>query len=298
MEVSEILVNVVFYAFAAVVVIGAFFVAWSRNIVRSAFSLLAVLFGVAALYALMKADFIAAAQILIYVGGILVLIIFAVMLTHRITDVNVSNESTHGPAAFLGSLSLFAVIGLIILSAARWDRIRGPEGRPAKAGAVEVELLQYQADGKTGLAWGGNTVEDRVWLEVRAVRMPGKWEQVRFEAASVGDQKDPVTVTAPLDEDGRARAELKDLLTVGEGGRREEVRMRWKAVFRGPSGETVIEFTRDGAGPHFAVYDGITEPVAWALMGPYLLAFEVVSVLLLAALVGAAFLARKEVRVE
>jgi hypothetical protein len=48
----------------------------------------------------MKADFIAAAQVLICVGGILVLIIFAVMLTHRITDVKLSNDSTPGPAAF------------------------------------------------------------------------------------------------------------------------------------------------------------------------------------------------------
>ena len=99
MEISEIVLNVVFYVFAAIVVCSAVAVAWNKNIVRSAFSLLGVLFGAAALYAIMKADFIAAAQILIYVGGIMVLIIFAIMLTHRITDVKVSNESTPGPAA-------------------------------------------------------------------------------------------------------------------------------------------------------------------------------------------------------
>ena len=46
----------------------------------------------------------------------------------------------------------------------------------------------------------------------------------------------------------------------------------------------------------FTVYRGVTEPAARALAGPYLFAFESISVLLLAALVGAAFLARKEVR--
>ena len=121
MEISEIVLNVVFYVFAEIVVCSAGAVAWNKNIVRSAFSLLGVLFGAAALYAIMKADFIAAAQILIYVGGIMVLIIFAIMLTHRITDVKVSNESTPGPAAFFGSLGLFAVILLVILSAARWE---------------------------------------------------------------------------------------------------------------------------------------------------------------------------------
>ena len=48
-EISEILVNVVFYVFAAFVAGGAIAVASSRNIVRSAFSLLSVLFGAAAL---------------------------------------------------------------------------------------------------------------------------------------------------------------------------------------------------------------------------------------------------------
>ena len=46
----------------------------------------------------------------------------------------------------------------------------------------------------------------------------------------------------------------------------------------------------------FNVRLGVTEPIAMALAGPYLFAFEVVSVLLLAALVGAAFLARKEIK--
>ncbi len=49
-------------------------------------------------------------------------------------------------------------------------------------------------------------------------------------------------------------------------------------------------------GHAFTIYKGVTKPAAFALMRNYLLAFEVVSVLLLAALIGAAFLARKEVR--
>ena len=49
--------------------------------------------GVAGIYVFLGADFVAAVQVLIYVGGILVLILFAVMLTHRITDVEVSNRA-------------------------------------------------------------------------------------------------------------------------------------------------------------------------------------------------------------
>jgi NADH-quinone oxidoreductase subunit J len=74
-------------------------VAVSTSIVYSAFALLGTLFGVAALYVFLAADFVAGAQFLIYIGGILVLILFAVMLTHRIGDVRVSNRSVgRGPA--------------------------------------------------------------------------------------------------------------------------------------------------------------------------------------------------------
>ena len=70
-----------FYAFAAFTVLSAAGVAFSPNIVYSAFALLGTLFGVAALYVFLAADFVAAAHFLIYIGGVLVLILFAVMLT-------------------------------------------------------------------------------------------------------------------------------------------------------------------------------------------------------------------------
>lgn len=54
---------------------------FSKNIVHSAFALMFTLIGVAALYVLLYADFLAATQLLVYVGGILILILFGVMLT-------------------------------------------------------------------------------------------------------------------------------------------------------------------------------------------------------------------------
>ena len=65
----------------------------SNNLIYSAVSLLFTLLGIAGLYVFLWADFIAITQILIYVGGILVLIIFGIMLTHRITDVTLSQSS-------------------------------------------------------------------------------------------------------------------------------------------------------------------------------------------------------------
>src|SRR5947207_6086209 len=83
----------VFYLIAIITVGSAVMVAFSRNIIYSAFSLLGTFAGVAGIYVFLGADFVAAVQLLIYVGGILVLILFAVMLTHRITDVQITNRA-------------------------------------------------------------------------------------------------------------------------------------------------------------------------------------------------------------
>ena len=87
------LATAIFYLVAAVTVGSAAMVAFSRNIIYSAFSLLGTFAGVAGIYVFLGADFVAAVQVLIYVGGILVLILFAVMLTHRITDVQITNRA-------------------------------------------------------------------------------------------------------------------------------------------------------------------------------------------------------------
>lgn len=108
-----------FYAFAAFTVLCAAGVAFSGNVVYSAFALLGTLFGVAALYVFLAADFVAAAQFLIYIGGILVLILFAVMLTNRIADVAVSNRSVGRGPALLVVGGTVVVMGRAIAKA-RW----------------------------------------------------------------------------------------------------------------------------------------------------------------------------------
>ena len=70
-----------FYLFAAVAAAGAVGVAACRDIVRAAVCLLFALAGVAGVYFLLDAEFLAAVQLVVYVGGILVLIVFGVMLT-------------------------------------------------------------------------------------------------------------------------------------------------------------------------------------------------------------------------
>jgi NADH-quinone oxidoreductase subunit J len=74
---------VLFYLFAGMSVVSALGVVISRNIVRTAVCLLFTLIGVAGLYFLLNAEFLAAVQLVVYAGGTLILIIFGVMLTSK-----------------------------------------------------------------------------------------------------------------------------------------------------------------------------------------------------------------------
>jgi NADH-quinone oxidoreductase subunit J len=95
---------------------SAILVAILPNIVYSAVALLFSFAGVAGLYVYLSADFLAATQVLIYVGGILILILFAIFLSNRIADVRLSNPSRfHWQAAFL-CLGLFGILSYTAVS--------------------------------------------------------------------------------------------------------------------------------------------------------------------------------------
>jgi NADH-quinone oxidoreductase subunit J len=99
-----------FYMLAGVITATAAGVALAPNILYSAFALLGTLGGVAGLYLYMGADFLGIAQLLIYVGGILVLILFAVLLTNRIGEMNITNLSA---GLMIGAPAAIAVIALV-----------------------------------------------------------------------------------------------------------------------------------------------------------------------------------------
>jgi len=108
--------DLVFLWIAAITVAAAVLVCVLPNIIHSAVALLFTLVGVAGLYLFLSADFIAATQMLVYVGGIMMLMLFAVFLSHRISDVKLNNPSRFQlPAAAL-CLCLFGVLSLVALT--------------------------------------------------------------------------------------------------------------------------------------------------------------------------------------
>lgn len=107
--------DIVFYLFALITVGSALFVVTTRNVIYSAFFLLFTFFGVAGIYVLLGADFLAVVQIMVYIGGILILMIFGVMLTNKITSVEIRTGVSHLlPAAIGVGVFMGAVVSVMI----------------------------------------------------------------------------------------------------------------------------------------------------------------------------------------
>lgn len=122
MNVAELAIQAVFYLFSALMIGGALVVVFGRNLVHAAFALLGTFFGVAVFYALLGAELLAGAQVLIYVGGILILMLFGVMLTHRIYDMNLKTETFQlGPGLAVAG-SIFGILTLVALRTP-WKRL-------------------------------------------------------------------------------------------------------------------------------------------------------------------------------
>jgi NAD(P)H-quinone oxidoreductase subunit 6 len=132
----------VFYLIAIITVGSAVVVAFSRNIIYSAFSLLGTFAGVAGLYVFLGADFVAAVQVLIYVGGILVLILFAVMLTHRITDVEITNRAV-GRVLGLMVVGVFLALLIQTIRETPWVKVKELAHQPTTARIGDLFLENY-----------------------------------------------------------------------------------------------------------------------------------------------------------
>ena len=101
--------EITFYAFAALTLFSAGIMVFSRNVIYSAVALLFTFFGVAGIYVLLAADFLAVVQVMIYVGGILVLLLFGVMLSQRVTHVELNSGTLQMVPA------LVAVVGVLVI---------------------------------------------------------------------------------------------------------------------------------------------------------------------------------------
>jgi NADH:ubiquinone oxidoreductase subunit 6 (subunit J) len=124
---------IAFYLFATMAVISAWGIVFSRNLVRSASLLLLTLGGVAGLFFLLKQEFLAAVQLIVYAGGTLILIVFTVLLTAR---ANLPQSRSLWAVVSSVSVGLLAVLGLITLFTVMTAADRGSSAAHTHPGAV------------------------------------------------------------------------------------------------------------------------------------------------------------------
>lgn len=123
------LFDLMFYVFAALTVASALVMTFSRSVIYSAVGLLFTFFGVAGLYVFLAADFLAVVQVLIYVGGILVLLLFGVMLSHRVMSVQLRTGTMQLlPAAVVVGAALFVLLRVVY--GADWNVLQPGEFTP------------------------------------------------------------------------------------------------------------------------------------------------------------------------
>lgn len=136
--------NIIFYLLSALIIGCGIMSVTSRQIFRSAIYLLFCMMGVAGLYFWMQYEFIAAVQIVVYVGGIVVLIIFSIFLTHRVG--NDLAEPENKRVLFAGLASLFAF--LLFWSVIKRNEFFGeqPSGE-LSVRRIGEEMLNYKQGG-------------------------------------------------------------------------------------------------------------------------------------------------------
>lgn len=111
MQVSEIW----FIVFAALTLGSALAVVLSRNLVRAALYLVFTFLGVAALYVTLHAEFLFAMQILIYVGAITVLLMFAVLLTHHVMRARITLSTASRAIGAVAAIGLLALLSASVI---------------------------------------------------------------------------------------------------------------------------------------------------------------------------------------
>lgn len=136
----------VFYFFAALVLGGGVFILFTKNLMYAALALFVTFLGIAALYVYAFADFLAVAQIMIYVGGVLVLILFGIMLTNatRSVDSEQTNrirvQSGSRITALLLSSAFFVAIFLMI-GASNYQLIDSAVTRSTSVRLIGTQLM-------------------------------------------------------------------------------------------------------------------------------------------------------------
>jgi NADH-quinone oxidoreductase subunit J len=131
--------TVLFYIFAILTIGSAVYLVTTKNIMYSAVALFVTLFSIAVLYVLLRADFIAVTQIMVYVGGILILLLFGIMLTHKVTEVDISTKTLNLIPSVIFAVGITVILIFIMLTT-KWN-IKTPVNNEATISQIGKLML-------------------------------------------------------------------------------------------------------------------------------------------------------------
>lgn len=141
--------QIVFIVVSALTLIASLIVVIDRNLFRAAIALMASFLGVAGLYVLLEAGFLAAAQLLVYIGAISILIIFAIMMTRRLMQTSESPFNSQPLWGAFAAVIAFLLLAVMIFRTWPDSTYSGPaaaEGEVISASVTEIGRLLVSPD--------------------------------------------------------------------------------------------------------------------------------------------------------
>lgn len=292
---------VIFYILGAAILVAALLVVTLRNIFHSALFLVATFFLVAGIYVMLSAEFLAAVQVLIYVGAVTVLILFAIMLTHKIfaKAVRQVNEQVL-PAIIIAGLLLAISIFTIVRTFG--EAPPKSENRGSWTATFDTDELPQDSDlfGWSARLQDENGKDYSAFGSFRVV--DGTAGPLRETKPKIGGAGNGYIISS--------NAGYSSLDTIFSRGQNiyfmiwsEEVDYRlisnaeWH-IFNADWDEEepwrLLVSTAEQDIATIQLSNSNPESIGRLLMSTFVLPFEVVSVLLLAALMGAIIIARKD----
>jgi NADH:ubiquinone oxidoreductase subunit 6 (subunit J) len=141
--------DLVFYSLCTLIIGSALFILFTKNVMYAAFALLLTFTGVAGIYVFAVADVVAVTQLMVYVGGVLILLIFGVMFTSKLRGEKILTTHQHTWVGALLGISLFILLAFLIINVnfEKLNWIANASHAKAKSSleAVGVQLMTNQA---------------------------------------------------------------------------------------------------------------------------------------------------------
>ena len=278
-----------FYILAAIIVISAFLVVTLRNVFHSALFLVMAFFMVAGIYLMLNAEFLAAVQVLIYVGAVTILILFAIMLTHKIQSDSIKQTNE--------KVIPSAIISLIFLSLAIFTVTRSfgnisPEKPNAGVWTASVNIKDLPSHDRV---WNWTAVlEDKSGKDYYASSNLG----LSPEVPSNDDLVQPfIEKNQPQGYVLSSKSDYSTKNTLYKDGQTIYLKVWSRDVDYNEitrASWTISNITDTAQTVKINLTNNNPNQIGQLLLSQFVLPFEVVSVLLLMALVGAIVISRKD----